>query len=257
MAQSTVAVERQSLILRWLEQIEFFSVAELALKLRVSEATIRRDLVELTREGQVVRTHGGVMSRSRFVLEPPYQAKATVNIEEKQRIGRQAAKFVHNGDAIFLNAGTTAFELARNLKAHRDLTVVTNAANIALELIASPEIRVMLTGGVLREKTLALVGPLAERSAHELFVCKTFLGINNIDLKRGIAMHSQMEAEANKAFIKFARENTVIIDASKFQTPALALIAPLTEVQRVITDKRAPMEAVDALRGQGIEVVLV
>lgn len=252
-----VPLERKELILRWLERVEFLTVAELADKLRVSSATIRRDLAELAKEGLLVRTHGGAMSRSRFALEPPYQAKEVTYMEEKRRIGRQASALVQDGEAIFINAGTTALELARNLKQRQELTVMTNGVNVALELLSAPDILVILTGGILREKTLALAGPLAEQSVRDLRVTKAFLGVNSVDLRRGIAMYSQMEAEANKAFVEIAEEITVIVDASKFHTTAFALIAPLTSIHRVITDNRVTLDIVEHLQAHHIEVIVV
>jgi DeoR/GlpR family transcriptional regulator of sugar metabolism len=251
------SLERKHEILRLLERQGYVEVGELARRCAVSDVTIRRDLSDLMEEGLLVRTHGGAKLRGANAAEPPYFLKEIQHVEVKEAIGRRAAQLVSDGDAIILNAGTTAHALAKELKSRKRLQVLTNAIPVAAELADCEDIQVVLTGGVLREKTLALVGPVAERTIAEVYVRWAFLGVNGISMERGIAMYSQIEAHVNKAFIRAAQEVVVVADSSKFTTAALSVIAPITAVHWIITDDGLAPELREACEARGIKVLTV
>src|SRR5919199_448061 len=162
---SSTTSARHAAILKTLTRDGFVEVGNLTRLLGCSEATVRRDLAHLQREGYLRRTHGGGVSNK--VRETPVRGKIGAMAEAKKRIAREAAESVGEGQAIGCTGGTTMQQVARKLAARTDLTVVTNALTVAMELAAS-ETRVIVTGGELRRKTYELVGPLAEPVAAQI-----------------------------------------------------------------------------------------
>src|SRR5918996_5395012 len=165
--------ERKQRILAALHQKPAVRVSDLGRALRVSAASIRRDLADLERSGLLKRAHGGAVSARMAALEPSLAEKEDQYQAEKAAIARLAATLVRQGDTIFLDAGSTTRQIARELRHRRGITIVTNALNIAWEL-ASSEIELVVTGGQLRRGILSHVGPLAEQAIGSLHVDKLF-----------------------------------------------------------------------------------
>jgi DeoR family fructose operon transcriptional repressor len=244
-------------ILDRLESSRFATVAELSSLLGVSTVTVRRYLAMLEAEGLVRRTRGGAFMNEGLVEEPSFGSKRDRFSNEKQRIAQAAVATVKDGDTIALNAGTTTYEIARSLRGRQNLTVVTNSISIASVLVDTPGIRLMVTGGVSRERSQALVGPVAEASLKSIFVSKAFLGVNGLSLAHGLTTPNLEEAQVNRAMIRVAQQVTVVADHSKFERVCFSLIASVSEVSGVITDKGTPEEIIGELRALRKEVTVV
>ncbi|HEY8870180.1 MAG TPA: DeoR/GlpR family DNA-binding transcription regulator [Candidatus Limnocylindrales bacterium] len=229
------------------------SVADLAVRFAVSESTIRRDLQLLSENGAVERTHGGALPPSRF--EPSFGEKETVNRSQKAAIAAAALDLVEPGQTVFLDAGTTTLELARLLRSRPDVTVASNSVPVAVEL--ANRLRLILTGGTAKESTLALVGPLAERSIAEMHVDIAFLGMNGVSATAGFTTPTWEEAAAKARMIGSARLAVVLVDSTKLGAVTFAHVAGLDEVDLVITDDRAPADQIEALRAAGLDVRVV
>ncbi len=252
-----IRAARQLEIMALLRKDGVVSTTDLAKRLKASPVTIRRDIESMERAGLLIRTHGGATALPAQQPEPPYYEREREHVEEKSALAKRAAEYVKDGDSIILNAGTTMRGLARELTRYRDLQVVTNGVDVATELIQSDGVQVILIGGVLRAKTLATVGPLAEESLRDIYVAKAFLGVNGISIEYGISMYSQIEAQINKFLLRSAQEVTVVVDSSKFDTPSLSRIAPITDVHRIITDSKIDPGMKQRLETAGIEIVVV
>ena len=232
------------------------SVVDLAGRFRVSEMTIRRDLVSLERKGLLQRIYGGAVSNRRQNYEPPFILRSGRNLEEKKRIGEAAAGLVKPGDSIILDVGTTTLEMARHLREKWNITVVTPSLHIANLLTEQPGIRLILTGGILRRGELSLVGNLAEQAFRDFFVDKLFLGVGGIDFQSGLSEFNLEDSRVKKAMLSGAKEIIVLADASKFGQVAFASIAPLKMVSRVVTDRSLDPAMLTRLQAEKIEVVL-
>jgi DeoR family fructose operon transcriptional repressor len=231
------------------------TVLELSQALQVSEATIRRDLRLLEQRGVVQRTHGGAIAPSNTGFEPTFLEKEDRAAEEKERIGRTAADLIQDGETVILDAGTTTAQIAKALRGRKGLTIITNAINIALELTHSPEIEVYLTGGTLKGSTLALVGPATEDILRGFYADKVFLGVNGVDLVRGLTTPSLSEARVKRVMLESARECILVADNSKFGEVAFAAIASLDMLDRVVSDSGLPEEFRDEFQRRKIEVL--
>jgi DeoR family transcriptional regulator of aga operon len=245
--------DRLSAILEAVSRNGSVSVADLAAEFGVSLATIRRDLQFLDEQRLVNRIHGGAVVRGNL-YELPLIYKAARRQEEKRRIGQAAAKRVPNGAAIGLTGGTTTSEVARALADHYDLTVVTNALNLASELAVRSNLTLVVPGGFARPESFELVGPLAEANLADLNLDIAFVGVDGVSVEAGCTTHHEVEAHTNRALIKRAREVVVVADNSKLGRVAFARICTLEDADVLITDESADGGQIAALRAAGLAV---
>lgn len=233
-------------------------VSELSETLGVSEMTIRRDLLKLEQAGLLKRTFGGaVVAPNFFALQLSFAEKEAVYAEEKRTIGLAAARLIRDGETIGFGGGTTTLQVARQVGELENLTVVTNAMNIGMELANRPNIKLLVTGGSLRERSFALVGPFGETMLSQIHINKFFLGATGISVEHGVTTLDLLEASMYKAMMKAAGEVIVVADHSKFGTVSLAPIMGIGEVTKIITDTGITAEYLQELGECGVEVIVV
>jgi DeoR family transcriptional regulator, aga operon transcriptional repressor len=230
------------------------SVSELTTDLDASPATVRRDLKLLEQQKLLSRSHGGAV-RNGLLYELPVRYRGGRQAAEKARIADAAAERIADAEIVGLTGGTTTTEVARRLRG-RDLTVVTNAINIASELVISESIRLVVTGGVARPQSYELIGPLAERTLEGLNVDVVLLGVDGVNAG-GATTHDEIEAQTDSKLVERAASVIVVADSSKIGRSALSRICTLGEVDQLITDVGAPEDELEPLRAAGVEVVQV
>lgn len=249
--------ERRQHVLARIQKEGRVLVAELSDSLGISRITIRKDLDNLERRGLVQRTHGGALApQTTSLLDPTLQEKQRHRLNEKQRIAEAAAKLVRDGQCVLLDSGTTTTAVAHALRRFKNLTIVTNAVNIAADL-ASTNFEVILTGGTMRKNSFSLVGPLAEETLAEIHADILFLGVDGFDSIIGVTTPNVLESRANRAMVKASRRVVAVCDSSKFNRRSLALIVPPNAIHTVITDTQVSENDAEALRGAGIELIRV
>jgi DeoR/GlpR family transcriptional regulator of sugar metabolism len=236
------------------------TVAELSEALGVSPVTVRRDLEKLEEKELLIRTHGGAMALharvSEVAHEKSFSEKEEALAAEKERIAEAAAKLINDEDAILLTAGTTNMMLAKKLAGKKSLKVVTNAANIAMQIGSYADFELILIGGKLRRKSFALVGPLAESMLSNIRVDKLFLGVDGFDLEEGLTTPNLAEANMDRSMISIAKEVIVVADHSKFGRVFFSHVAPLSLIHTVITDQMLDERICDRIRDLGIQLIL-
>jgi DeoR family transcriptional regulator of aga operon len=249
--------ERRQHILSLIQSHGRVLVGELSRDLGISQITIRKDLEYLQSKGLVQRTHGGALRlQSGALFDPSLQEKQKQHSAEKQRIAAAAAEMVEEGQCVMLDSGTTTAAVAHALKRFAQLTVITNAVNIAAEL-ANTNFEVILIGGTMRKNSFSLVGPLAEDVLEEMHADILFLGVDGFDSEIGVTTPNLPESRVNRAMVKAARQVVAVCDSTKFGRRSLSRIVPPTAIHCVITDKGLAPETAEALRSQNIELVLV
>jgi len=221
----------------------------------VSPATARRDLRWLERQGQAIRQHGGAARPEISLYEASYRERERTHSAYKRRIGLAAAALVADGQTLALTGGTTTTAVARALLG-REVVIVTNAVNIAMELAREPRIRVHLTGGRLRGSSYELVGAAAAQALQGLNVDLAFIGVNGASVPRGLTTFNEEEAEVNRAMVYAARRVVVVADHSKLGRATLVQICPIDAAHVLVTDRDAAAAEVERFRQAGIEVVL-
>ena len=248
--------ERQQHILAHLDHKGRASVSELSQMFGVSEVTIRADLQMLAAQELIIRTHGGAVLTPRLsVLSLTLRRQQQV--AEKERIGRAAAELVADGEAIFLDASSTGLALAHALRTRRDLTVLTHSLTVAQSLLEAPGVTVVMTGGTLQRETVSLMGTdgLTILNAYNL---KTgFFGAHGLSFPEGLTDVSAGEAEVKRRVVSMCRQVVALIDATKWGRVGPASFARPTDLQVIVTDRKAPSALVAQARAQGTRVVEV
>lgn len=213
-------------------------VVPLAERFGVSMQTIRKDLHYLVKRGIAERSYGGAIAADavNVAAEPPVEVKRAINVDEKARIGAVAAAMVMPGDSIVLDSGTTALQIALHLADIEDVTVLTNDLDILCALAAKELINVVMLGGALRRRNRAFYGAQTESAFDDLHVDKLFLGVDGLDVERGITTHFEPEAVLNRKMVKAAGQVIAVSDRSKFGRVCLHRIMNVAEIDDLVTD---------------------
>ncbi len=249
--------ERLSLILEELAAGGAVGVAQLAARLDVSTASVRRDLQLLEEQRLLSRTHGGAVANS-TVYELPLRYRGGRHRDEKRRIAVAAAARVSDDIAsVGLTGGTTTTEVARELADRQGLTIVTNALNIAAEMALRGDLKLVVTGGTARSESYELVGPLAEAALATMNLDLAIVGVDGISAAAGLTTYHDIEAHTNQVLIGRARRVIVVADGSKVGKVAFARICELTAVHELISDASAPARELRLLEDAGVLVTTV
>lgn len=250
---SLTTKQRGDLILRRILERGHVEGKVLAQEMSVSEATVRRDLRSLADDGQVELVYGGAtLPRA---TDFSFRSKALRNVEAKRTIGRLASEFVADNEQIFLDSGTTCFEMCVHLKRRRGLRVIVNSTRLAVELGSNGEIGVIQIGGHYRPERMDSIGPLANATIEQLRGYLAFIGADGLSRDFGVSASDIESAHLYRQVIRNARETVLLVDHTKFLTPSLFKICELGEISRVVTDQRPLPEWEEFLQASGIEAV--
>ena len=254
---SLLAEERRFRIREILSRERTVTASDLIRELGVTAATVRRDLAVLEKEGVLLRSHGGAVSRTSSTnFQPSYEALGRSNRAEKQAIAREAERLILDGETVFLEGSTTVYELARRLLHRNRLTVITNSPPIVDEFQRSQHVSVISTGGELQKDVFYLSGVWAQRALSEIRVDKAVLGVSAIDPEYGISTASQAEAQIKKMILKSARVSIALADHSKFGNQGFAYVGPTTDIDILVTDSATDPKYLRPLREAGVELIL-
>lgn len=255
---------RWQLLLDELSRKQRLSVTDAAATLGVSSATVRRDFTALAQQQLVTRTHGGVVA-SAVAYDLPTRYRTTPGEPgAKQRIAAVAAGLVESGTVVGMNGGTTTAATARQVAARADLarsttrpavTVVTNALNIATEMVLRPHIRTVSLGGVARPESYELSGPLAALVLDELWLDLLFLGVDGLSVEGGASCIHEGEAGITAMMVQHADRVVVVCGSEKITRRAFARICETPSIHVLVTDRDADEGAVAAFRSLGVRVL--
>jgi len=248
--------ERQQRILAHLNRNERASVSELSQMFGVSEVTIRGDLQLLASENLIVRTHGGAVLAPR-VPELSLTLRRQQRVAEKERIGAAAAEFVANGDAIFLDASSTALSLAHALHQHRDLTILTNSLVVAQSMLDALGVSVVMTGGALQRDTVSLMGTDGLAILRKYNIKTGFFSAHGLSFPEGMTDVSSGEAEVKRPVVAMCRQVVALIDATKWGRVGPASFAQPEDLHVIVTDADAPANLIAQARALGTRVIQV
>jgi DeoR family transcriptional regulator of aga operon len=229
-------------------------VPELATEFGVSLATVRRDLETLERQRLVSRTRGGATTHAAF-NDLPLSFKTAQDLTEKRRIAQRALEFLNGARVIGLTGGTTTTEFARLLQEREGLTVVTNALNVATDLLANPRLRVFAAGGEVRSSSQEAVGPSAEAFLSEYNLDVAFVGVDGVDARAGCTNFDPVGARVNTVLLERAQRTVVLADASKVGRIALAPVCSMARVDVLITDARLDERDAERISAEGCTVI--
>ncbi|MFE0024405.1 DeoR/GlpR family DNA-binding transcription regulator [Amycolatopsis sp. NPDC059021] len=246
---------RHELILTTLRSEGPAPVRMLAERLGVSQATVRRDLVQLDREGRLTRVYGGAMAA--VDNDEPFAEVAEVHALDKDEVARRAVELVTDGDTVLLDIGTTAHRLARRLH-DRVLTVITSSLMVYEELKDDPGIQLVLLGGMVRRSYRSMVGFLTEDALRQVHAGTLFLGASGVRHDEGgvhVMDTTVVEVPVKRAMIAASDRVVLLADAAKFPGTGLAKVCGPEALDVVVTNAAADAGTCAALAEAGVEVM--
>jgi DeoR family transcriptional regulator of aga operon len=249
--------ERHQLIINKLKKEGYANVLDLCKELNVSSVTIRKDLKLLEDKRLLFRTHGGATLNNPYTADKHVNEKEKLQSSEKMKIGAVAAKVIEPNDSVIIASGTTVLALAKNIQPRENLTVITSALNVALELMKHPNIEVLQLGGIIRKTSTSVTGSYAQNILADFFCSKLFLGVDGIDLEFGLTTTSVLEAHLNRQMINASQKVIVLCDSTKFGKRGFGKICGIEEVNQIITDSGIPEHYLNKFESMGIEVTIV
>lgn len=245
--------KRQKKILDLLQENSNVRILTLSKELKVSRETIRKDLVDMEKEGLLKKTYGGaVLDVSNS--ETDYDRRKEIEKAGKECIARKALDLVEEGDTIYLDYGTTIFTLAKELKKFEKLTVVTNSIPIINELKQSEGIELIILGGNLRKNEDSLFGTFAMNNLQNIYVDLGFFGCAGFDLGPGLTNYHMGELEVSKAMVSHSQTAILLADHTKFGQIALNKTVDVEELDIIITDKITKPKMFESIKGLGLEI---
>ncbi len=232
------ALERQKRILEQLKVNGAVTVSKLSTELGVTEETVRRDLEKLEKQEALVRTHGGAVPIDENKQEVSLERRKKINTDIKEKLAKEAVKFITPGDSIFIDASTTTFFMAQELRNFHGITVITNSLRVAEKLSGLPDIKLIVVGGMV-SMNQSLVGSMAESNIqNHYFVNKMFFSSRGISTA-GILESNEQECFIKQSMMQNATERFYLCDKSKFGRVGFVKLAKLEDIHYVITEQGA------------------
>lgn len=233
---------------------EFVSFEELCQLFSASKSSIRRDLMELENKGVLRRVHGGALSLQARDEVMDFNRLSHSSHDEKSRIGKLASSLVSDGQTVILGGGSTTVEVAQNL-AGKAIQVVTNSIPVAQVFWDSKQVEVTLTGGYLYPRLGVQLGPICENMLNGVSADSLIMGIRGIT-EKGISDSNSLIVESLRAMIRAARRVILVADHTKFGNDAMVHVAPLSDIDQIVTDSKVAPELRNMLKEHGVEYML-
>lgn len=223
----------------------------------VTEMTIRRDLDELTKKGNVTRTYGGaILSEDNILVEKPFETRMGSNYEQKHAIAKEALPMLEDGSKIFFNSSSTIFSLANNIDNTHRLVIVTDAINIANELNTRTNVSVIQLGGEVRKNTVSCIGYFAEEMLKQFRFDAAFIGINAIDNEGNLYCRSIYEMGIYKNVFASSKKIIVLADSTKLGHQDFTYVGKINEIDTLITDSNIPEDLLKRYREMDVNIVV-
>ena len=252
----TIKNERLQYILDTVRQHGKTTVAELSERFGISDITTRRDLKELEEQGVIRRAHGGAVYAVKKQEEAPVIQRMLANQAEKEKIAVAAAQLIQDNDSVFIGSGSTTTIVARHLRDRQNLTVVTNAISVVVELASYGNVTVIVLGGMLRAGELSMVGHITEQALREVRVDKVIFGMRAVDVRAGLTNDYLPEVMTDRAILDMGSNLILVADHSKFGQIASAYVAPVERVTTLVTDDKTDPHILEQIHQLGVKIMI-
>lgn len=250
-----LAIERRNAILEKLQAERRVVVSELSTLFDVSEETIRRDLEKLENEGYVIKSYGGAVLNENANLDLPFNIRKNKNVVGKQKIAELISPIIRDGDHIFLDASSTAVAIAKAIKNKKDLTIITNSLEIAIELLEVTDCKVISTGGEIVNTAFGMVGHVTDKTIRSYFADKAIISSKGFDLEKGFSDSDERHANNKRSMLEAARVKILAIDNSKFNRISFAKIGDLRDITTIVTDAKPENEWLQKFAEYNVECI--
>lgn len=249
--------ERQDFIYRYVYENSTASFNGLAELLDVSHMTIRRDIQFLENEGKVVIVSGGIKLNDVLRHEMRYSDKAMIHHQAKKLIGKTCAELVPDGVVVYLDAGTTTYEIAKYLGERFNITIITNDFSITDYLMNKSQINLFHAGGQVDKRNMSSVGISAANFIKTLNIDIAFISSSSWHLERGISTPYEEKAIVKQAVIESSARNILVSDSSKYGKYGLYSISSLSAMDMIVTDSYLPENDRKLIKALGVELNIV
>ncbi|MFP4697815.1 MAG: DeoR/GlpR family DNA-binding transcription regulator [Eubacteriales bacterium] len=249
-------IERRAEIIRLIRRDGSVKVGDLSTLFSVTEETIRRDLDKLGKEGQVKKTYGGAVLNDNLSEDLSYIDREKANIIEKRKIAEVANGLIKDGDTIFIDASTTALEVAKSIESSKEVTIITNSVYAIGQLSNYDNLKMIGIGGSLNEKTLAMEGPMATKFIDYYYADKVFFSVKGINKQKGVMDPREVTADIKKHMIDNSRQSILVVDQTKFEQSAMVKTVEIGNIDIIITEYELDNKWVDYLSKNNIEVMV-
>lgn len=246
--------ERQEKILEWLSSRGIVTIPEFMAEYNVSVETVRRDLAALEKQGKIEKVYGGARLRQ-MQGEPEMESRMISRLPQKKAIGRQCSEYVEDGDCIFIDSGSTAYNISKYISNKKKLTVVTNSFPVVNELMET-EFEIIMIGGRVRHAERSVVTYEHIFDFSQLNIRKSFIGAGGITVENGVSDYNMQEAVTRKMIIERSREVYVVADSSKFGKDVTINVAPLSRIDCIITDSQLNRSMATAFKKNKVNLIL-
>jgi len=249
--------ERQQRITDLLSEYGRITVKELCREFHVSNVTIRNDLNELEKHGKLVRTHGGAMASKQVIAEQPFNVRMRKHSDEKERMAKTAADLIEDGEAVFIDGGTTASLVRLFVKDKNDVTILTPSIEVAYYLSHHTSINIFVMGGFLKRESYSTLGASSSNVIKDWNISKAFFGAYGFSVEHGLSDVHTGFIEQKKYIAGKAQTNIGMIDSSKWGKVSLDTYLEAKDLDIIITDKDAPPDMLEAMKQNNIKAILV
>lgn len=227
--------ERQKKILDLLSTKDVVTIPELITEFKISIETVRRDLAILEKQGSIQKVYGGAKIKDSSFSEPTMENRMVNGLLQKESIGKKCCEFINDGDFIFIDSGSTTYQITKHLMNKKNLTIITNSIPVVNELM-NTDFEIIIIGGKLRHNERSVVTYDYIFNFSQLNIQKSFICAGGITIQNGISDFNMQEAVTRKIIIERSREVFVAADSSKFDRDVTISIAPLNKINAIITD---------------------
>jgi len=260
-ANDLSAAERRNLIAQMVLERGKVYLTDLVEQFQITETSIRRDLIILETNGQLKRVYGGAVSVSGSSRSHSFTEKMRLNNNAKQRIGKAAAEMIKPHDVVLFDSGTTTLQIVKqipaDLRLSTSITMVTNSVPVSQEVLGWPSPNLIVLGGIYLPDYQATAGPQTLDQLQGLAADLAFLGADGLTIEGGATTADILMAEVDRLMAERSRKTVLVADSSKLGRIGFVPIKPISAFQMLLTDTDAPADIVEAIRSQGVEVILV
>ncbi|EIU7556634.1 DeoR/GlpR family DNA-binding transcription regulator [Providencia rettgeri] len=249
--------ERRDFIYRYVHEHQTVSISDLVELMNVSHMTVRRDIRMLEEKGKVTSVSGGVKLNDALRQELPWSEKARLHHRHKREIGQFASSLVEDGQVVYLDAGTTTFEIARVLGERFNLTIVTNDFSIMQYLMNKSQLNLYHTGGQVDKRNHSCVGNTAAMMLQTLNVDIAFISTSSWDIQHGVSTPHEEKVQIKQTILDVARRCVLVSDSSKFGKYGMFRVCPLNQLHDIICDDQLPTDVVQRITEQNIKLHLI
>ena len=250
-----LAVERKHRILSILQTEKMVVVSELSKKFSVSEETIRRDLEKLEHEGLVVKAYGGAVLNENAQGDMPLAVRKKTNVIGKQKIADILSGFIKDNTSLMLDCSSTALFIAKRIKERKNMTIITNSLEILIELKDQKNWKILSTGGLLGEDSLALVGSSADKMISGFHVNASIISCKGFDINKGFTDSNDLHASTKRAMLENCDKRILAVDSYKFDRIAFNVVGNLSDIDVIVTDVKPPEGWLEKFKATSTECI--